>query len=225
MFVLVQDLTIFASTSTHSSPCAGSASPTSYYTTCDEDELHRIIKTYMHFVIYAMVNAMLLMFFLRKVADGAAKDYERVAVLEDATYKAAYIAVEVAKVVVEAAKKTTDKLNNVDRCNLVTCVVEGTRQKISSPQQNLSLPPSLSLSLNKRWRITARSTLFSAVCAHYTGSVCAGFAFYYSLEIQTKHVRSFLTIFLFVLVGVVLKTIHRLLHWVSSIQNRLVSSV
>ncbi|KAM3215068.1 hypothetical protein ACQJBY_067184 [Aegilops geniculata] len=254
MFLLVLALTLFASpSSTDSSP---SCAPTASSTSCNEHELHRLIATDVRYVVCAMVITALLMVFVRKVADGAAKDHERVAASEDAAYKAAYDAAEVATVAVKEARKTVDDLNGVDRRNLAAGVVEGApppRRDEGSPpprRDEGSPPPPPTLAqarntldklvqkwrlavdraerlkpkegiarLNRPWRIAARSAFSLAICAHYIGSGCAGFAFYYSLEIQTKCTTSFLTIFLFVLTGVVSTIIHGLLLWVSFTQN------
>ncbi|XBH87711.1 hypothetical protein VPH35_075121 [Triticum aestivum] len=183
MFVVVLALIIFASTSTHSSPWAPPTSPASYHTACNEDELHRLIVTYM-------------------CCNGSAKDHERVAASEDVAYKAAYDAVDITNVAVNTAKKTVDKLNGVDCCNLAADVVEG-----SPPAQARNTLDELI----QKWRLTVDKL--------ERLNPKEGFAFYYSIEIQTKWVRSFLTIFMFVLVGVVTTSVHHLLLWVSSTQN------
>ncbi|VAI93462.1 unnamed protein product [Triticum turgidum subsp. durum] len=236
MFLLVLALTLFASTSsTHPSPSsAPTASSTSYHGTCDEDELHRLMATHVGYVVCAMAIAMLLMVFVRKVADGAAKDHERVAASEDAAYKAAYDAAEVAKEAIGRAEKEVKELNDPRRVNLALGVLEGdqaladARKKLDACVQEYRratdkverLKPKEGIArLNKRWRIAARSAFSLAICAHYIGLGCVGFAFYYSLEIETKCMTSFLTILLFVLTGVVSTTIHGLLLWVSLTQN------
>ena len=63
--------------------------------------------------------------FCSEGCNGSAKDHERVAASEDVAYKAAYDAVDITNVAVNTAKKTVDKLNGVDCCNLAADVVEG----------------------------------------------------------------------------------------------------
>ncbi|KAF7111656.1 hypothetical protein CFC21_111638 [Triticum aestivum] len=229
MFLLVLALTLFASTS--STPSSPSCAPTAS-STCDEDDLHRLIATCVRYVVCAMVITALLMVFVRKVADGAAKDHERVAASEDAAYKAAYDAAEVATV--GRAERAVKDLNDPRRVNLALGVLEAdqvlakARKELDERVQEYRcatdkverfVPKEGIARLPKWWRIAARLAFFSAVCAHYIGSGYAGFAFYYFLEIQTKCTTSFLTIFLFVLAGVVSTTIHGLLLWVSLTQN------
>uniref|UniRef100_A0A8I6Z107 Uncharacterized protein n=1 Tax=Hordeum vulgare subsp. vulgare TaxID=112509 RepID=A0A8I6Z107_HORVV len=235
MIVLVLALIIFASTHTPSgSSSTPSPTPTSDHSTCNENKLHDAISVYMSYVVFAMTIAILLMAFVRKVADAAAKDHERVAGWEDSAYKAAFDAAEVAFVALRDAEKEVKLLKETARLSPAVGVVEGdpalveARKKVVERAQEWGIaavraerlkPKEGIARLDKRWRIAARSAFFTAVCAHYIGSVCAGYASYCYLKIETKCVISSLTIFLFVLVGVVSTTIHSLLLWLSSTQN------
>ncbi|XP_037418043.1 uncharacterized protein LOC119281681 [Triticum dicoccoides] len=129
MFVLVLALTSFDSTDASSTP--PSPSPPSHASTCDEDKLQRNISILLRYLVSLILASLLMMAFVRGVAEAASKDHERVAAKEDAYYKAACDAAEQAKDDHDKAKSTVDTLQNQRVAHASLAVARREEQRLS----------------------------------------------------------------------------------------------
>ena len=237
-FVLVLALTSFDST--HASSTAPSPSPPSHASTCDVDALQRNISILLRYLVSLILTSLLLMAFVRAVAEAASKDHERVAAKEDAYYKAAWEEVERVKNALQTAeennlKRIDDAPDNrlVPGVDLREDAVED--QDLVSPEREVhtlkveltdatdkalfALPKEGIARLDGWWKIFVRGAFLLAVGCSFGAAGIASLAFYSSLQIKLHCVRGPAEIFTFVIVGAVSTAVHVFFAWVAISQD------
>ncbi|EMS58123.1 hypothetical protein TRIUR3_13504 [Triticum urartu] len=164
---------------------------------CDPDALRSLISIFVRCLASAQFCSLVLIFFVRGVVERAHAAHERVAKDEDAAYKAASDAHQEACRKLARLRRTLEHRNKEvrkrpddeacwtaltaaqDEEEVLMAVVERAKQDADSKKPKEGMER-----ITGRLGKAVRISFFLSVCFSQLAGVCAGFAFYYSLQIQ-----------------------------------------
>lgn len=233
VYALVLAISTFNTSSSSTASTCSSAPPPAPSDGCDPDALRDLIAILVRCLASAQTCSLLLIYFARAIVEGAHAAHERVAKDEDAAYKAACDTLAAASEELlklrrrldDCSEKVRERLDDEARWaalateqqdeKTLMAEVERARQDVDrkKPKEGMER-------ITGWWGKAVRISFFLSVFFSQVGGVIAGFAFYYSLQIQENcKFGGFLEVLAFALALGFSLLFHGFFGWISISQN------